>query len=159
MSNMATVEAAMVSILTTALVADPLVQVFHGPPDDTMVPDVVAVAPIDTYAGQDGDEETYTITVGISCIVGGGQEAYAASTTRAHALLATVRAAIAAAPTLSGSARVANMSPDYAVAKAVGYSPLDRRTPVGRVTEVIATVTVWTGRLLLGSTASAHLLP
>lgn len=157
MSNMATVEAGLVAVLTTALAADTQVQVFHGPPDDTAVPDVVAVAPVDSYATADGEEETYTITVGISCIVGGGQEAYAASTTRAHALLASVRAAVAAAPTLSGSARVADVDSDYTVAKATAGSPFDRGIPVGRVTEIMATVTAWTGRTLAHSLAAAHL--
>jgi cyanophycinase-like exopeptidase len=151
----ATVKAGLVTVLTSALAADTNVQVSYGTPGPSSVPDVVAV--LDVQSDEDGDEETYEFVLVVSCYVGGGDEAQATATLRAHTLFAAARAAIVAAPTLSGTCRVAALSTRERTAETVAYD--DGGAPVGRLTEITATVTAWSGRPLVGSVASAHNVP
>ena len=152
----ATVEAGLLAVLTTALVADAAVEVVIGPPGPTVMPDVVALTEV--RADTDGEEQTFEIDVIVSCYVGGGAEAQATADARAYTLLDTIAAAIYASPTLGGTARQAALGPEHRIAKAVGYD-VTGAVPVGRLAEIRATVTAWSARPLLGSLAAAHQVP
>lgn len=150
----ATVKAGLVSVLTTAFASDSNVQVTAGVPDPTSIPDAVAVlGPIST--GRDGEEQTYEFVLVISCYVGGGQSAQAVATARAYSLHATAHTAINTYPTLSSSCRVAAIDVEHRTAETVAYDS-SSQAPIGRLTEISATVTAWSGRTLTGSLATAH---
>jgi hypothetical protein len=151
----ATVKAGLVTILTSAFATDSNVQVSYGAPGPSPIPDVVAV--LDARSDEDGDEETYEYVLVVSCYVGGGDEAQATATLRAHTLFVAARAAIVAAPTLSSTCRVAAVDTGQRTAETVAYD--DGGAPVGRLTEITAAVTAWSGRPLVGSVASAHNVP
>lgn len=151
-----TIPTALAASLAVALAADTAVAVFDGPPGATVVPDVVAV--LDARSYQDGEEEAADLTLVVSCYVGGGPEAQPIATARAYSLLAAVHARLLADPTLSGSCRVAAVNPDHRYAPGIGYDATGR-VPLGRVTEISATVTVHTGRPMTGNLMSAFSLP
>jgi hypothetical protein len=151
----ATVKAGLVTILTSAFATDGNVQVSYGVPGPSPIPDVVAV--LDARGDEDGDEETHEFVLVVSCYVGGGDGAQAAATLRAHTLFAAVRTAVVAAPTLSGTCRVAALATRERTAETVAYD--DGGAPVGRLTEISAEVTAWSGRPLVGSLSSAHNVP
>lgn len=151
-----TFKGALVALLATALAADRLVQVSYGVPGATVVPDAIAVR--DSRVEPDGEEEMVTVEVTISCYVGGGPEAQQVATERAFVLLAAVKAAIDAAPTVSGSCRVAVVADEYQTGEAIGYDQTGN-IPMGRLSQIDATVTGWTGRALLGSLANTHARP
>ena len=147
-----TIKAALTAELVAAFAGDTAVQVTSGVPDPSAVPDAVAVlGPIG--AGRDGEEETFEYVLVVSCYVGGGQSAQATATTRAYALLDTAHTRINANPTLAGTCRVAAVDVEHRTAETVAYSG---ETPIGRLTEISAAVTAWSGRTLVGSLASAH---
>lgn len=151
----ATVKAGLVGVLESAFAADTEVQVTHGAPGPTTVPDVVAVLDVD--ARPDGEEEIFEMAVVVSCYVGGGLEAQAAATARAHALLDTAKAAIDAAPTLGATTRTAALDPEVRTGEAVAYDT--NQIPIGRLAELRGTVVAWSGRSLIGSVKAAHYLP
>jgi hypothetical protein len=151
----ATVKAGLVAILTTAFATDTNVQVSYGTPGPSPIPDVVAV--LDSRSAEDGDEETYEMVMVVSCYVGGGDEAQATATARAHTLFTAARAAVVAAPTLSATCRVAAVDTEQRTAETVAYD--DGGAPIGRLTEITAAVTAWSGRPLVGSLTSAHNVP
>lgn len=151
----AAAKAALVTLLTTTFAGDTAVLVSYGVPGPMPMPDVIAIT--DTRTDEDGDEESFDLTIVVSCYVGGGDAAQAVATTRAYSLWASVRAAIYAAPTLSGTARVTALANEHRTAETVAFDA--HQVPVGRLTEIVGTVTVWSGRLLLGSVRSAHNVP
>lgn len=152
----ATVKAGLITILTSAFATDTDVQVSYGVPGPSSIADVVAV--LDSRTQDDGDEETFAFVLAVSCYVGGGDEAQQTATLRADTLFAAARAAIVAAPTLSATCRVAELATEKRTAETVAYDA-SSRVPVGRLTEITAEVTAWSGRTLLGSIAGAHNLP
>lgn len=152
----ATVKAGLVTVLTAKFAADGNVLVSYGTPGPTAVPDIVAVR--DVSARPDGEEETFDIEVVVSCYVGGASAAQSTATARAYSLLADINTALNAAPTLSASCRVAILDFDHRLAETVAYDATGQ-VAVGRLSEIVASVTAWSGRPLLGDLASAHPVP
>jgi hypothetical protein len=153
----ATIRVALAALMASKLRADTHVQVFDGrPPSAPAVPDVIALMADRTE--QDGEEERVLIDLVVSCYVGGGSEAQATANIRAHALLASVRAAIYADPTLGAECRAANLDSDHTSDVATAYDPTGK-VPVGRLAAIEATVSAWTARPLLGSLAAANVIP
>lgn len=152
----ATVKAALRGVLALALAQDTRVLVCLGTPGPTPVPDVVAI--MDDRGDRDGDEHTYRIDLVISCYVGGGRAAQEAATARAHEILDAIRDALYADPTLDDSCRVAALDLDHRNGEGVAYDATGK-TGIGRLAEIQTEVTVWSGRPILGSVASAHVVP
>lgn len=149
-----TVKAALVVALTTAFAADGNVHVVAGEPGLSAAPDIIALA--DVTSADDGEEETFTIEMVVSCYVGGGDEAQATATARAYALLTTTASTIYANPTLGGACRVVRLNRDHRGVDGIAY---EQGLPVGRLCEITAQITCWSGRPVVGSLQSAQVVP
>jgi hypothetical protein len=153
----ATVRVALAALLASYLRTDKDVQVFDGrPPNAPAAPDVIALMADRTET--DGEEERVVIDLVVSCYVGGGPEAQSTANVRAHALLADVRAAIYADPTLDDECRAATLDNDHTSDVGTAYDPTGK-IPVGRLAAIEATVSAWPARPLLGSLAAADVIP
>lgn len=154
--SLATTKDALIAVLSTALAGEAGVQVSHGIPDPSSVPDVVAV--LDSTSDADGEEQRFDHTLVVSCYVGGGNAAAPMALARAHAWLDLIHATIYGDPTLAGGCRVAVLDPTYRSVETLAYDA-GGSNPVGRLAEITATVRTWSGRPLLGSLARPHDAP
>lgn len=156
MASVATTKSALLGALAATFANDPEVQVSHGTPDPSAIPNIVAV--LDSTSEREVDEQRFDHVLVVSCYVGGGAAAGPLALARAHALLETAHLAIHADPTLAGGCRVAAMDPGYRSVETIAYDA-GGTNPVGRLAEITATVHTWTGRSLLGTLASPQDIP